>query len=435
MSDCGLCLRSGQSRETGRLFTDGRIAAHQNCMLFSSNLVNHNSNFEDFGGFLVEDIEKEIKRGSKLKCFLCRKKGATVGCEVRMCRRSYHYPCAVRDEAAVIEDNDRGIYRIYCKAHKKDTENPASNGSFHSNDAGSGTDDDIATVEENNRHLAFNSKKPQSGLSKSLNQRKPAVRKRLISSDTDESDDLPIFTGCCVKVSNKSPNDSKQRKLESGDQMQDKERCFQSNSLAENETHPSNESSPSLLCAFSPQSTQGGTQLKETNKTRHADPDSPLISDEREPNDASCSDASTNLDQQEVQEEIGDIQQEVGMQIIEETPSTSRKLCFTGQANTFWRKCKEAQCVEMIFQKIQNDLNVIQQNIINGDATDKEYEIVWSILRTLDSLHVLSEFQSEIHEKLQRLEEEKSTLKIKECLVEELRKIAGSLTHKSHREN
>ncbi|XP_043556354.1 uncharacterized protein phf11 isoform X2 [Chiloscyllium plagiosum] len=399
MSDCGLCLRSGQSRETGRLFTDGRIAAHQNCMLFSSNLVNHNSNFEDFGGFLVEDIEKEIKRGSKLKCFLCRKKGATVGCEVRMCRRSYHYPCAVRDEAAVIEDNDRGIYRIYCKAHKKDTENPASNGSFHSNDAGSGTDDDIATVEENNRHLAFNSKKPQSGLSKSLNQRKPAVRKRLISSDTDESDDLPIFTGCCVKVSNKS------------------------------------QSSPSLLCAFSPQSTQGGTQLKETNKTRHADPDSPLISDEREPNDASCSDASTNLDQQEVQEEIGDIQQEVGMQIIEETPSTSRKLCFTGQANTFWRKCKEAQCVEMIFQKIQNDLNVIQQNIINGDATDKEYEIVWSILRTLDSLHVLSEFQSEIHEKLQRLEEEKSTLKIKECLVEELRKIAGSLTHKSHREN
>ncbi|XP_060689374.1 uncharacterized protein LOC132820972 [Hemiscyllium ocellatum] len=261
------------------------------------------------------------------------------------------------------------------------------------------------------------------------------MRKRLISSDTDESDDLPIFTGYCVKGSNKSPNDSKQRKLEGGDQMQDKERCFQSNSFAENETDPSNESSPSLLCTFSPQNTQSGTPLKETNNTRHAHPDSPLISDEREPNDASCSDASTNLDQQEVQEEIGDIQQEVGMQIIEETPSTSRKLCFTGQADTFWRKCKEAQCVEMIFQKIQNDLNVIQQNIINGDATDKEYEIAWNILRTLDSLHVLSEFQSEIHEKLQRLEEEKSTLKIKECLIEELRKIAGSLNHKSDREN
>ncbi|XP_048458769.1 uncharacterized protein LOC109919656 isoform X2 [Rhincodon typus] len=434
MSECGLCLRSGESRETGKLFTDGPIAAHQNCLLYSSNLVSHDSDFEDFGGFLVEDIKKEIKRGSKLKCSSCRKKGATVGCEVKMCRRSYHYPCAIHDEAAVIEDNTQGIYRIYCKAHKKAMENPSLYGNSHSNNAGSDTDDDIVTVEENNLPAASNHRKSQPGPSTNDNWRTTTVRKRVFSSDTDESDDLPIFTGFYVKTPVQS-HEAKQRKLENDDQMQDKERRSQSDTVAENETDPSNEHSPSLFREVGLQSGQGRTQLNESNSTRNVHLDSRAISDENEPNDANCSDASTNLDQQqEGQEEIVDVQQEVRRQMTEDTPCTSRNLCSTGQANTFWKKCKEAKCVEMIFKKMQNDLNAIQQNIINGSATDKEYDNAWTIFLTLDSLQVLEEFQSETLQKLQLLEKEKSSLKIKECLVQEMRKIAGSLNHKSHRE-
>ncbi|XP_048458773.1 uncharacterized protein LOC109919656 isoform X5 [Rhincodon typus] len=267
------------------------------------------------------------------------------------------------------------------------------------------------------------------------NWRTTTVRKRVFSSDTDESDDLPIFTGFYVKTPVQSQDEAKQRKLENDDQMQDKERRSQSDTVAENETDPSNEHSPSLFREVGLQSGQGRTQLNESNSTRNVHLDSRAISDENEPNDANCSDASTNLDQQqEGQEEIVDVQQEVRRQMTEDTPCTSRNLCSTGQANTFWKKCKEAKCVEMIFKKMQNDLNAIQQNIINGSATDKEYDNAWTIFLTLDSLQVLEEFQSETLQKLQLLEKEKSSLKIKECLVQEMRKIAGSLNHKSHRE-
>lgn len=48
-------------------------------------------------------------------CNFCRKKGATVGCEKPACRRSYHFFCALCDDAAVETDQAKGIYR-YCTA-------------------------------------------------------------------------------------------------------------------------------------------------------------------------------------------------------------------------------------------------------------------------------------------------------------------------------
>lgn len=44
-------------------------------------------------------------------CNFCRKKGATVGCEERACRRSYHFFCALCDDAAVETDEVNGVYR------------------------------------------------------------------------------------------------------------------------------------------------------------------------------------------------------------------------------------------------------------------------------------------------------------------------------------
>lgn len=44
-------------------------------------------------------------------CNFCRKKGATVGCEERACRRSYHFFCALCDDAAVETDQVNGVYR------------------------------------------------------------------------------------------------------------------------------------------------------------------------------------------------------------------------------------------------------------------------------------------------------------------------------------
>ncbi|NWH46829.1 PHF11 protein, partial [Fregata magnificens] len=93
------------------------IAAHQDCLLFSSGFVEseeHNSDNLDIR-FDVASVLKELKRGKRLVCNFCRKKGATVGCEERACRRSYHYFCALCDDAAIETDEVNGVYRYLTK--------------------------------------------------------------------------------------------------------------------------------------------------------------------------------------------------------------------------------------------------------------------------------------------------------------------------------
>ncbi|KAH7434422.1 hypothetical protein KP509_06G016800 [Ceratopteris richardii] len=48
--------------------------------------------------YFIEDqarnLYAEAMRGLKIKCTSCGKKGAALGCCIKRCRRSYHYPCA-----------------------------------------------------------------------------------------------------------------------------------------------------------------------------------------------------------------------------------------------------------------------------------------------------------------------------------------------------
>ncbi|KAA8587970.1 hypothetical protein FQN60_001164 [Etheostoma spectabile] len=120
---CVLCQRSEETTITGPLSTNNEVTAHQNCLLFSSGLFCRNSpQFDDLFGFFVEDVLSEVKRGSKLICNKCKLKGATAGCEVGRCKKSYHYPCAVKAKATVVEDADRGKYGLYCYNHSLQTQ-------------------------------------------------------------------------------------------------------------------------------------------------------------------------------------------------------------------------------------------------------------------------------------------------------------------------
>ncbi|XP_041322946.1 PHD finger protein 11 isoform X4 [Pyrgilauda ruficollis] len=73
---CAFCSE-GEAGSVMYIATERNIAAHQDCLV----------------------------------CNFCRKKGATVGCEERACRRSYHFFCALCDDAAVETDEVNGIYR------------------------------------------------------------------------------------------------------------------------------------------------------------------------------------------------------------------------------------------------------------------------------------------------------------------------------------
>ncbi|NXK22079.1 PHF11 protein, partial [Arenaria interpres] len=113
---CAFC----PDREAGSVMyiaEEQDIAAHQDCLLFSSGFVES----EDYNPenldirFDVASVLKELKRGKRLVCNFCRKKGATVGCEERACRRSYHYFCALCDDAAIETDEVNGVYRYLTK--------------------------------------------------------------------------------------------------------------------------------------------------------------------------------------------------------------------------------------------------------------------------------------------------------------------------------
>ncbi|NWX77745.1 PHF11 protein, partial [Alca torda] len=113
---CAFCPE-GEAGSVMYIAKERNIAAHQHCLLFSSGFVESEEyNPENLDiRFDVASVLKELKRGKRLVCNFCRKKGATVGCEERACRRSYHYFCALCDDAAIQTDEVNGVYRYLTK--------------------------------------------------------------------------------------------------------------------------------------------------------------------------------------------------------------------------------------------------------------------------------------------------------------------------------
>ncbi|KAF6717822.1 PHD finger protein 6 [Oryzias melastigma] len=116
---CAFC-RTSRDKECGQLLVSDsqKVAAHHKCMLFSSALVTSHADSDNIGGFSIEDVKKEIKRGNKLMCSSCHRPGATIGCDVKTCRRTYHYYCAMKDKAQIKENPSQGIYLVYCRKHR-----------------------------------------------------------------------------------------------------------------------------------------------------------------------------------------------------------------------------------------------------------------------------------------------------------------------------
>ncbi|KFV98668.1 PHD finger protein 11, partial [Eurypyga helias] len=113
---CAFCSE-GEAGSVMYVAKERNVAAHQDCLLFSSGFVESEEyNPENLDvRFDVASVLKELKRGKRLMCNFCRKKGATVGCEERACRRSYHYFCALCDDAAIETDEVNGVYRYLTK--------------------------------------------------------------------------------------------------------------------------------------------------------------------------------------------------------------------------------------------------------------------------------------------------------------------------------
>ncbi|KAJ0070117.1 hypothetical protein NL108_002420 [Boleophthalmus pectinirostris] len=175
MVSCILCQRSEENKVTGVLSTKEGVTAHQNCLLYSSGLFCRNTpDFDDLFGFSATDVLSEHRRGLKLTCNKCKKKGATVGCEISTCRKSYHYPCAIQAKAQTFEDQFNESFGLYCFGCQKTKSRTSSEMAL--------SDEDLPSTSTRNpkRKLSFNDREEEI--------RAPRHSRRIMSIESTDSD-------------------------------------------------------------------------------------------------------------------------------------------------------------------------------------------------------------------------------------------------------
>ncbi|XP_036055679.1 histone-lysine N-methyltransferase SETDB2 isoform X3 [Onychomys torridus] len=115
---CALCPK-GHDLSVIYFAPSENIAAHENCLLYSSALVEceAHDNLNKSRNFAVKSVKKEIWRGRRLRCTRCTKGGATVGCDLPSCSKNYHFFCAKEDNAVLQVDGIEGTYKLFCQQH------------------------------------------------------------------------------------------------------------------------------------------------------------------------------------------------------------------------------------------------------------------------------------------------------------------------------
>ncbi|MCO5580950.1 hypothetical protein L7F22_034824 [Adiantum nelumboides] len=101
--------KSSRSKKMDGILWSGKV--HKMCALWSSEV------YED--GDKLQGLCDAVKRGKLLICAACKEYGATLGCRVKACRRSFHYPCA--DELASKVDCrmcDGIQHPVACRVHR-----------------------------------------------------------------------------------------------------------------------------------------------------------------------------------------------------------------------------------------------------------------------------------------------------------------------------
>ncbi|XP_053192174.1 G2/M phase-specific E3 ubiquitin-protein ligase [Scomber japonicus] len=91
-----------------------KLSVHYLCLLTSCGVYQRGEEDEGVFGFLVNDIKQEMRRSARLTCTGCKKKGACVGCFVRSCRKTIHFPCG-RKQKFISQFTDS--FPSYCPDH------------------------------------------------------------------------------------------------------------------------------------------------------------------------------------------------------------------------------------------------------------------------------------------------------------------------------
>eukprot|EP00092_Neocalanus_flemingeri_P022542 GFUD01024444.1.p1 GENE.GFUD01024444.1~~GFUD01024444.1.p1 ORF type:complete len:1183 (+),score=255.92 GFUD01024444.1:131-3679(+) len=103
-----MCLLCGDKSLThlGQFLTS--LNCHLLCVKFASGILNRNVPPKD------SEIVREVKRSRKLTCVYCRKKGASVGCNIKQCFRTFHLNCGIAKGSL----NQHDKFVSYCPQHR-----------------------------------------------------------------------------------------------------------------------------------------------------------------------------------------------------------------------------------------------------------------------------------------------------------------------------
>ncbi|XP_075049614.1 G2/M phase-specific E3 ubiquitin-protein ligase isoform X2 [Mixophyes fleayi] len=115
---CMLCGRADDCIEKygeKKTYEEHDLTLHYYCLLLSSGIWQRGEEDEGIYGFLVSDIKKEVSRAKRLRCYVCKTLGASIGCVFPRCKRSYHYPCGV-EKQCIFQFMDS--FRSYCWDHR-----------------------------------------------------------------------------------------------------------------------------------------------------------------------------------------------------------------------------------------------------------------------------------------------------------------------------
>ncbi|XP_069034881.1 uncharacterized protein phf11 isoform X2 [Lepisosteus oculatus] len=424
---CGFCHLSKESSKTGSLLRKDDVLAHENCLIFSSALHTKNTpECDDLVGFLVNDVKKEMRRGRKLACFRCKKNGATVGCEIRKCKRSYHYLCAVRDNAELVEDHDNGIYTMYCEIHRNNQETKKRNKEDAVDD--SSMSGDPPNFEE--VHLPYISEDSNDDDNRSLTKRKRTsatkwkgekkLRKagsREYRRITDSEDERELTNSGQELVQPEQEKETPspcQNKLDKGQET--------GRQTADDEQEPAVSGYHTMprIVDGSVRSTFNGKDMIENGLQNKAVKNASVMAKEdeigEENRDSDSTDCSESL---LLPVHVVSVQDETEA-VISVHPPTAEAA--SENPATFWRKCREAGCVEQIMNKLTATVTDISERIIADRASDEDYAFTMTVLEASGMLpNVLQEKERELKEQLENLKKEIDALRSSQHAINELK--------------
>ncbi|XP_044582242.1 uncharacterized protein LOC123263497 isoform X2 [Cotesia glomerata] len=99
----------------GKIYQHNGIITHYYCLLLSSNMQQRGGDDDGILGFLPADINRELNRGKRLVCVFCKRKGATLGCVNKKCKRVFHLPCGLKNNT-LHQFFDQ--FKSFCQSHR-----------------------------------------------------------------------------------------------------------------------------------------------------------------------------------------------------------------------------------------------------------------------------------------------------------------------------